>query len=192
VGTAAVPEQAGPVPPLVLLVGEAARDHERVAALLASGSVVVAADDAAAVRTWFPDLLRPRPVVEPDPHVVIRVDELEIDITARRVRHAGRPIDLTEHEIQILAALAGDAGRMWTFGELMAAAWGSPDYGDRSVVHAAIKRLRKKLALAGADLRIEAVRGLGFRLQTGHVLPISCPCNDPHASISSRPQDPSY
>jgi two-component system, OmpR family, response regulator MtrA len=180
------------VPPLVLLVGDAARDHRRVAALLASGSVVVAADDPAAVRAWFPDLLRPREVSQPAPRAVIRVEELEIDITARRVRHAGQPIDLTEHEIQLLAALAGDPGRMWTFGELMAAAWGAADYGDRSVVHAAIKRLRKKLALAGAALRIEAVRGLGFRLQTGHVLPTSCPCNDPHASISSRPPDPSY
>jgi two-component system catabolic regulation response regulator CreB len=87
-----------------------------------------------------------------------------IDRAGHQVRWRGRPVPLTEHELGIMAALAEHPGRALTFGELVACAWGTPYYGHPGPVHAAARRLRSKLKKAGVELRLEAVRGVGFRL----------------------------
>jgi two-component system response regulator MtrA len=151
------------LPPLVILVGEAARDHQRIDQLLDAGSVIVIAPSSEIVDAWLQRELLGRRQHEP-PHVVISVNKLEIDLTERRARWSDQSLALSEHELQILATLAEDPGRACSFGELLAKVWGQGFYGDPDVVHAAVKRLRKKLARAGADLTIQSVRGIGFRL----------------------------
>jgi DNA-binding response OmpR family regulator len=61
-------------------------------------------------------------------------------------------------------ALAEEPGRALSFRELLANVWNIGAHGDASIVRAAVKRLRRKLSVAGAEVRIEAVRGVGFRL----------------------------
>jgi two-component system response regulator MtrA len=151
------------LPPLVILVGEAARDDDRIHQLLDAGSVIVIARSAATVDAWLPRELLERVEHEP-PHVVITVNKLEVDLTERRARWFDQPLDLTEHELGMLAMFAEDPGRAWRFEELLSKVWGVDFYGDPDMVHAAVKRLRKKLAKAGADLTIQSVRGVGFRL----------------------------
>lgn len=151
------------LPPLVILVGEAARDHQRIDQLLDAGSVIVVAPSAETVDAWLRRGLLDRKQHEP-PHVVISVNRLEIDLTERRARWTDQPLDLSEHELNMLATLAEDPGRACSFSELLAKVWGQDFYGDPDVVHAAVKRLRKKLARVGADLTIQSVRGVGFRL----------------------------
>src|SRR5581483_6438435 len=73
-------------------------------------------------------------------------------------------LDLTEHELAMLATLSEQPGKARTFAEL--AAKGGEWFGDVDSVHSAIKRLRRKLARAGVEARIESVRGYGFRLVT--------------------------
>jgi two-component system, OmpR family, response regulator MtrA len=155
-----VPKQ---LPPLVILVGEAATDHYRIHQLLDAGSVIVIARSAATVDAWLPRELLERVEHKP-PHVVISVNKLEVNLTERRARWSGHPLDLTEHELNMLTTLAEDPDRAWTFEELVAKVWGVDFFGDPDMVHAAVKRLRKKLAKAGADLTIQSVRGVGFRL----------------------------
>jgi two-component system response regulator MtrA len=151
------------LPPLVLLVGEAARDHHRIDQLLDVGSVIVIAPSAETADAWLRRGLLERKTHEP-PHVVIRVNNLEIDLTERRARWTDQSLALSDHELTMLATLAEDPGRACSFGELLAKVWGQEFYGDPDVVHAAVKRLRRKLARAGADLTIQSVRGVGFRL----------------------------
>jgi hypothetical protein len=44
------------------------------------------------------------------------------------------------------------------------AAWGTRYTGDRDSVYSLVKRLRRKLAEAGVELDLMAVRGVGFQL----------------------------
>jgi len=101
------------------------------------------------------------PVVADEP---ILFDRLEIDIARRRARWAHHPLDLSGQELDLLALLAGRAGHALTFAELFARVWGLDYPVDATIAHSAVRRLRRKLAAAGAGVEIESVRGYGFRL----------------------------
>lgn len=94
---------------------------------------------------------------------VVRVGGLEVDRTRRRATWQDTPLLLTQLERELLACLAAGPDRVWTYRELYAAAW-TGRYLDPGPVHAAIKRLRRKLRQAGVPVRIEAVRGIGYEL----------------------------
>jgi two-component system, OmpR family, response regulator MtrA len=151
---------SGP-PPIVVVVGERTRDFARIGQLIDSGYLVILANDRGVIRQWLPEILGGP---EPEPQGVIRKGNLEIDLAKLRVRWMGRPVQLTRHELEILARLAWDPGRVWTFRDLVQSVWGRTYFGDASTLHSAIKRLRWRLRRAGVDLTIESVRGTGFRL----------------------------
>ncbi|MGH9890789.1 MAG: winged helix-turn-helix domain-containing protein [bacterium] len=151
-------------PPLVVLIGDDGKDPSRIAELLDTGALIVVAPDIGAVRGWLPGALLGGQ--KPDlPHVIVRVSHLEIDLTELQARWLDRVLDLSDHELRLLAALAEDPGRVWGFEELNRKVWGTSFYGGRETIHSAVKRLRKKLARAGAEVRIESIRGVGFRLR---------------------------
>jgi len=104
----------------------------------------------------------------------IVVDGLEIDLEGREATWGGRPLSLSELDLKILACLAADAGRLRTFPDLIACCWGRRSLGDRARLQAAVKRLRVRLARVAPTLKVEAVRGMGFRLVAdlgGHPAP---------------------
>ena len=72
---------------------------------------------------------------------------------------AGRPLDLTAREFELLQTLISSPGRVFTREVLLAKLWGYDFFGDERVVDSHIKNLRHKL---GADY-IETVRGVGYR-----------------------------
>lgn len=75
----------------------------------------------------------------------------------------GREVALTPLEFQLISALLSEVGRVKTFAVLSRQVWGTPHLGDVSQVHALVKRLRRKISTLRAPLRIEAIRGIGFR-----------------------------
>jgi DNA-binding response OmpR family regulator len=150
-------------PPLVILVGRDARDHRRIDELLDAGSFVLLTPTTETIVASLPAEISGRVEAEP-PHVLIRANKLQIDLTERRAWWSGQLLDLTEYELKLLACLADDPNRAWTFGELLSKVWGFEAYGHPDVVHAVVRRLRKKLADARTDLTIDSVRGVGFRL----------------------------
>jgi hypothetical protein len=76
-----------------------------------------------------------------------------------------RELPVTERELAILAVLSEESGRARTFAEL--AGPGGDKWLDKERVRSAIRRLRRKLKVAGAEARIESARGYGFRLVYG-------------------------
>ena len=101
-------------------------------------------------------------------HGRLRFDGLTIDIDAREVVVAGRSIDLTVIEFNLLAHLAHRAGRVVTRDELLDAVWGLPTGAQRwPTVTEHVRRLRLKI---GDDPRhpdrIRTVRGIGYRFST--------------------------
>jgi two-component system, OmpR family, response regulator MtrA len=154
---------ASPGPsPLVVMVGDTVRESSRIGELLAAGSVIVLAPNLEAGRRWLSTALDGEPEAMRQ-RAVVRLDHLEIDLTAQRARWIDAALDLTKQEFQILTALAEDPGRAWTFADLALRVWGGVFQGD-AAVRSAIKRLRKKLRRAGAEIAIQSIRGVGFRL----------------------------
>ena len=78
----------------------------------------------------------------PEPY---QVGELAIHSEERRVSLAGRAVELTATEYELLSVLAANAGRVSTYDYLLRRVWGSRKGGDARLVRAFVKKLRRKL-----------------------------------------------
>ncbi|HET8682691.1 MAG TPA: winged helix-turn-helix domain-containing protein, partial [Micromonosporaceae bacterium] len=81
-----------------------------------------------------------------------------------RVTWQGTPVPLTRLEWDLLGSLASPPVTVWTYERLFGEVWGSSYLGDTSILHSAVKRLRRKLRAAGDGVAVETVRGVGYRL----------------------------
>jgi DNA-binding response OmpR family regulator len=98
----------------------------------------------------------------------LRVGDLEIDVSARRVTLSGREIELTALELDLLLALARRAGRVVPRDALFAAAGRSDTTVSERTVDVHISHLRTKLGDdPRAQRRIRTVRGVGYVLVKG-------------------------
>jgi DNA-binding response OmpR family regulator len=93
---------------------------------------------------------------------VIRLGQLAIDVDTYQVTVAGRPLDLTFKEFELLRFLAARPGRVFTRPALLREVWGYDFYGGTRTVDVHIRRLRAKLGPAHESL-VETVRGVGYR-----------------------------
>jgi DNA-binding response OmpR family regulator len=93
---------------------------------------------------------------------VARIGELEVDVRARRARVAGRDLELTQKEFDLLAALARDPGAVLSRRRLLEDVWETSWYGSSKTIDVHVAALRRKL---GDPAWIETVRGVGFRLR---------------------------
>jgi DNA-binding response OmpR family regulator len=93
---------------------------------------------------------------------VIRLGGLALDVETYRVTVAGRPLDLTFKEFELLRFLAERPGRVFTRPTLLREVWGYDFYGGTRTVDVHVRRLRAKLGPEHEHL-IETVRGVGYR-----------------------------
>ena len=106
----------------------------------------------AALRRW----------AAPSPFVL---GELTIDHDRRRVTLAGRALELTVTEYNLLRVLALNAGRVVTYDTLLRQVWSGRNHVDSKLVRAFIKKLRQKLGDdANAPAYIMTERGVGYRM----------------------------
>lgn len=91
----------------------------------------------------------------------VKLGALVLDVAAHEARVGPTVISLANREFDLLVHLAMGRGRVVRRAEILSAVWGlRGDAGGRSLdVH--IRRLREKL---GASVRIETIRGVGYRL----------------------------
>ena len=99
--------------------------------------------------------------------------ELAIDYERRRVTLAGRPVELTTTEYEVLRVLSANAGRVLTYGALLRQAWGRhPGHAAPKRVHAVVKRLRRKLGEDAARAAyVLTERGVGYRMPAPGEIP---------------------
>jgi two-component system KDP operon response regulator KdpE len=103
---------------------------------------------------------------------VLRYPNLEIDLERRRVVADGAEVRLSRTEWELLAQLAGNAGRVMLHGELLSRIWG-PEFRDEThYLRTWVSRLRAKLepgrgpeAGDEAPSVIATFPGLGYRLE---------------------------
>jgi two-component system, OmpR family, alkaline phosphatase synthesis response regulator PhoP len=95
---------------------------------------------------------------------VLRVAELEIDVPRRRVVVAGRRVELTATEFELLATLAGQPGRVFTRGQLLEALHGMALESYERAIDAHVKNIRKKIEpVPGRPRYLLTVHGVGYR-----------------------------
>jgi two-component system KDP operon response regulator KdpE len=96
---------------------------------------------------------------------VLEVGELVVDLNKRSVEVAGKPVQLTPHEFELLRVLAQNEGKLLTHPTLLREVWG-PAYGEEShYLHVYISQLRRKIEPDPARPRYLLTEpGAGYRL----------------------------
>jgi DNA-binding response OmpR family regulator len=91
--------------------------------------------------------------------------DLIIDTAAHSVSVAGRYIELSPREFDLLSALAQEAGAVLASDQLLDRVWGTDFAGEPQVLYVHMRRLREKLEEnPNKPTRIVTVRGVGYKL----------------------------
>jgi two-component system, OmpR family, response regulator len=91
---------------------------------------------------------------------------LTIDTGRRSVEIAGRPVQLTYVEFELLRTLAAHPGRVYSRRMLLEALWGGADYREPRTIDVHVRHLREKLEADPAEPEyILTVRGVGYRFR---------------------------
>ena len=99
-----------------------------------------------------------------DPELYV-LGDLAIHYEERRVSVAGRAVQLTATEYELLRVLSRTAGRVSTYHSLLRQVWGGRLNGDTELVRTFVKKLRRKLGDdAASPAYIINERGVGYRM----------------------------
>ncbi len=97
---------------------------------------------------------------------LVRLGALEIDQDASEARLAGRVLNLTRREFDLLAFMGAHAGRVYSRQELLDRVWGLEFVGGERTVDQHITQLRAILEEnLTAPKFLETVRGKGYRMR---------------------------
>ena len=97
---------------------------------------------------------------------VVEHGPLVVNIETYQAAVAGRVLDLTYMEYELLRFLAAHPGKVFTRETLLNRVWGYEYYGGARTVDVHIRRLRAKLGEEHAHL-IQTVRSVGYRFGQG-------------------------
>ena len=94
----------------------------------------------------------------------IEIDGLSIDVDRHEARVAGKPVELTAKEFELLVYFARSPGRVFTRAQLLDQVWGYSHSGYEHTVNSHINRLRNKIERdpANPDF-IQTVWGVGYK-----------------------------
>ncbi|MBC6454390.1 MAG: response regulator transcription factor [Hormoscilla sp. SP5CHS1] len=153
--------QAGDVTPMLILM---ARDRvdDRVACLEAG------ADDYFLKPYRTSEILRLlRLYLQPDKSETeqLRFSDLVLDLTTRKAIRAGRAIDLTMKEFELLKCLMSSPREVLTREHILEQVWGYDFLGESNVIEVYIRYLRLKIEDQGTQRLIQTVRGVGYVLR---------------------------
>lgn len=93
---------------------------------------------------------------------MLQFQHVRIDRGSRQVWVDDQPVELTQTEFDLLAALAEHRGMVLSREQLLEKVWGYDYFGDMRVVDVHLGHLRQKL---GNDQLITTVRGVGYRFE---------------------------
>ncbi|MDQ7987385.1 heavy metal response regulator transcription factor [Pseudomonas sp. G34] len=94
------------------------------------------------------------------------IDDLEMDLQARKVTRAGLRLDLTAKEFSLLSLLARHQGEILSKLMIAEQVWDMNFDSDANVVEVAIKRVRAKVDAPYARKLLHTVRGMGYVLES--------------------------
>jgi DNA-binding response OmpR family regulator len=93
-----------------------------------------------------------------------RAGDVTVDPSTREAWVAGRPVELTVREFDLLAFLVRHPRQVFTRAQLLARVWDYTWFGETSTVTVHVRRLREKLEEDPSNpLRVQTVYGVGYR-----------------------------
>jgi two-component system OmpR family response regulator len=98
---------------------------------------------------------------------VLKVEDLEMDLLARRVSRGGKPITLQPREFKLLEYLLRHAGKVVTRTMLLENVWDYHFDPQTNVIDVHISKLRQKIDAGSPNPLLHTVRGAGYRLGAG-------------------------
>jgi two-component system KDP operon response regulator KdpE len=76
---------------------------------------------------------------------VIEVGELVVDLDKRAVSFAGKPVQLTPHEFELLRLFARNEGKLLTHATILREVWGNAYADESHYLHVYVSQLRRKI-----------------------------------------------
>jgi two-component system, OmpR family, copper resistance phosphate regulon response regulator CusR len=99
--------------------------------------------------------------------LLLRADDLEMDLVARRVVRAGVELDLTRREFELLEYLLRHKNATATRDMIAREVWKDVDGTMTNTIDVYVNLLRKKVERPDARQLIHTVRGVGYALRDG-------------------------
>jgi two-component system KDP operon response regulator KdpE len=97
---------------------------------------------------------------------IFRTGDLTVDLAHRLVKEAGREIELTPIEYDLLKTLVAHAGKVLTHRQLLTQVWGSGYQQERHLLQVNISNLRRKIEPEPDRPRyVHTEPGVGYRLK---------------------------
>lgn len=96
-------------------------------------------------------------------HELVQLEEMTVDFTARKVSIAGRELELSPKEYELLFFMVRNRGIALTRDRLISEVWGFDFFGDDRTLDTHIKLLRKQLGEYAKY--ITTLRGVGYRFE---------------------------
>ncbi|HJZ90764.1 MAG TPA: response regulator transcription factor [Gemmataceae bacterium] len=100
-----------------------------------------------------------------DRELILRADNLEVDLLARRAVRGGVELDLTGREFDLLAFLLRHKDETVTRDMLSREVWKEPDGVLSNVIEVSVNALRRKVERPGERQLVHTVRGVGYALR---------------------------
>ncbi len=99
---------------------------------------------------------------------ILRAADIELNRAGRIVTIAGKPVDLTPSEFELLASLMAAPGRVFSRLELLDKLQGTAYEGYERTIDVHIRNLRAKIEPDSRPHYIETVYGVGYRFAFQH------------------------
>jgi two-component system response regulator MprA len=156
--------QAGDTTPILMLTARDAVD-DRVAGLEGGADdYLVKPFEFRELLARIHALLRRR---QGEEHEVLRFADVTLDTRTRLATRAGRTIDLSTTEYELLAFFLRHRHQVLTRDQLMERVWGYDFEGVSNVLEVYVGYLRRKLEEGDQPRLIQTVRGAGYVLRDG-------------------------
>jgi two-component system OmpR family response regulator len=153
------------VPTPVLLLSALGTIDDRVEGLRAGGDDYLVKPFAFAELLARVEALLRRASGDREHLGVLRVADLEVNVMARRVMRAGRNIDLTAKEFQLLDFLVRRVGQVVTRTMLLESVWNLHFDPQTNLIDVHISRLRQAIDREFSPPLLHTIRGVGYSIR---------------------------
>jgi two-component system KDP operon response regulator KdpE len=148
----------------IIVLSAAENEPRKVAALdVGADDYVTKPFGMAELEARIRATMRRRPHAGAPASAELDAGPVHLDLVHHGATLAGRAIELTGKEFDVLAYLARHAGRTCTHEMILSAVWGTGYGREAQYVHAYVHRLRQKLDDPGGKL-LRTVPGIGYVL----------------------------
>jgi DNA-binding response OmpR family regulator len=95
----------------------------------------------------------------------LQFEDLSVNLRTREILRAGRSIELTVREFELLQYLMTHPQQVMTRDQILENVWGYDFGGDSNVIEVYVRTLRQKLEIDNTCRLVQTVRGIGYVLR---------------------------